>query len=176
MRLVNVTRGRLASRGIVSNVTILANDDPFGLFEFDPSLLTIEEANRNITVTIVRRQGTMGTTRVYYTSVPSNVGVSDVMYDRAEEDKDFHPVSGFVDFRPNQTVGNFVVTILDDVIPEDNETIVVNLTSVMLMGGQDFQSGTVTNRSLLSCIVMSCVVKSIELLEVEIEVKAFNLP
>ena len=147
MRLVNVTSGRLSSRGIVSNVTILANDDPYGVFEFEPTLLTIDEVNGNVTVHVVRRQGTIGKTRVYYTSVARNVSVNDVMYNRAEENRDFRPVSGFVDFQPNQTSGSFVLAIMDDVIPEDNETIVVNLTGVTLIGGQS--SG---NKSNVMCL------------------------
>jgi hypothetical protein len=143
VRLVNVTRGRLSSRGIVSNVTILASDDPYGVFEFEPSLLAVDEVSRNVTVHIVRRQGTMGKTRVYYTSVSSNISVNDAMYNRAEENRDFHAVSGFVDFQPNQTSGRFALRIMDDVIPEDNETIVVNLTSVTLLASQGSKSGTV---------------------------------
>ena len=143
VRLVNVTRGRLSSRGIVSNVTILASDDPYGVFEFEPSLLAVDEVSRNVTVHIVRRQGTMGKTRVYYTSVSSNISVNDAMYNRAEENRDFHAVNGFVDFQPNQTSGRFALRIMDDVIPEDNETIVVNLTSVTLLASQGSKSGTV---------------------------------
>ena len=136
MRLVNVTRGRLSSRGIVSNVTVLANEDPYGVFEFEPAFLTADEGNRNVTLQVVRRQGSVGKTRVYYTSVAHNVTVNNVIYNRAEENRDFHPVSGFIDFQPNQTSGSFVLTIIDDVMPEDNETIVVNLTKVTLTGRQ----------------------------------------
>ena len=136
MRLVNVTRGRLSSRGIVSNVTVLANEDPYGVFEFEPAFLTADEGNRNVTLQVVRRQGSVGKTRVYYTSVAHNVTVNNVIYNRAEENRDFHPVSGFIDFQPNQTSGSFVLTIIDDVMPEDNETIVVNLTKVTLTARQ----------------------------------------
>lgn len=136
MRLVNVSRGRLSSRGIVSNITILGNDDPYGVFEFEPTLLTVGEVNRNVTIRVARRRGAMGNTRVYYTSLKSNVSVDGVVYNRAEENLDFYPVSGFIDFLPNQTSGSFVLPIMDDVTPEANETIIVNMTSVTLIGSQ----------------------------------------
>lgn len=143
MRLVNVTSGRLASLGVVSNITILANDDPYGAFEFEPSLVAVDEMNENITVHVVRRQGIVGRTRVYYASVPWNTSVDDIMYIRAKESQDYLPVSGFIDFQPNQTMGTFVLTIMDDVIPEGNETIVVNLTSVKLLQSQGLESGKI---------------------------------
>jgi G-protein coupled receptor 98 len=150
VRLVNVTSGRLSSRGIVANVTILANDDPYGVFEFEPTFLAVDEGNRNVTVRVVRRQGSVGKTRVYYTSVAHNVTVDDVTYNRAEENRDFHPVSGFVDFQPNQTSGSFVLAIMDDDLPEDNETIVVNLTRVALSGGEEGSGNKINLHSLHS--------------------------
>ena len=153
MRLINVTSGRLSSRGIVSNITILANDDPYGVFEFDPTVVTVNEVNGNVTVYIVRRQGAVGKTRVYYTSVPRNVSMTDFMYNRAQANEDFRAVKGFVEFLPNQTLGSFVVEVLDDNIPEDNETIVFNLTSVMLVEGQGFLSGTSYNLILILMFV-----------------------
>lgn len=146
LRLVNVTSGRLSSRGIVSNITILGNDDPYGVFEFEPTLLTVDEVRRNVTVRVVRRQGTIGNTRVYYASL--NVSVDGVMYNRAEENRDFYPVSGFIDFQPNQTTGSFHLPIMNDVIPEANETIVVNLTSVTLIGSQS--SGRLSTRRIIN--------------------------
>ena len=137
----------MSSRGIVSNITILGNDNPYGVFEFEPTLLTVNEITQNVTVRVVRQRGTMGNTRVYYASLKSNVSVDDVMYNRAEGNRDFHPVSGFIDFQPNQTSGSFLLPIMDDVIPEANETIVVNLTSVTLIGSQS--SGRVSARQIV---------------------------
>lgn len=141
LRLVNVSNGRLASSGIVANITILANDDPHGVFEFDPVLLSVEEADKNVTLTIARRKGTVGKTRVYYTSVPSSVLVEGLKYGRANETQDYASIKGFVDFQPNQISGSIVVTIMDDVIPEDNETVVVNLTSVVLISDPIIRPG-----------------------------------
>lgn len=136
MRLVNVSSGRLASRGVIANITILANDDPYGVFEFEPSLLVVNEVDRNVSLHIVRRQGSIGKARVSYMSLPINTSVSEAVYDRGEDNLDFRPISGYVDFQPNQTSGSFMVTIMDDLIPEDNETIFVNLTSVTLLSSQ----------------------------------------
>ena len=130
----------------MSNITILGNDDPYGVFEFEPTLLTVNEITQNVTVQVVRQRGTMGNTRVYYASLKGNVSVDDVVYNRAEGNRDFHPVSGFIDFQPNQTSGSFLLPITDDVIPEANETIVVNLTSVTLIGSQS--SGRVSARQM----------------------------
>ena len=141
MRLTNVTRGRLASTGIVSMVIVLASDDPYGVFEFYPTWTTVHEMHTNLTLRIVRRRGSMGNTRVYYTSVPRSVVVSGLVTSRAEEDKDYRSIDAHVDFQANQTSTTVVLEILDDVIPEGNETIVVNLTSVVLLQNSGASSG-----------------------------------
>lgn len=125
----------------MSNITVLTNDDPHGVFEFDPVLLSVEEADRNVTLTIARQKGTMGKTRVYYTSVPSSVIMKGLMYARANESQDYISINGFVDFQPNQTSASIVLRIMDDIIPEDNETVVVNLTSVVLISDMVIRPG-----------------------------------
>lgn len=140
MRLVNVTRGRLSSRGVVSNITIVANDDPYGVFEFEPSILAVREATRNITLHVVRHQGTLGSVRVNYTSRISHVWRTGD--NRASDKEDFIHVDGFLEFVPNQTLETFMIQILDDVKPEENETVVVNLTSALLLTNQ--HSGTIS--------------------------------
>lgn len=148
-----MSSGRLASNGIVANITVLANDDPHGVFKFSPVLLSVDETNRNVTLTIVRRKGAVGKTRVYYTSVPSSMSLRDVVYDRATENQDYHSMNGFVDFQPNQTLGSIVLRIMDDIIPEDNETIVVNLTSVVLISDPVVQPGEKLKMFLKSHII-----------------------
>ncbi|XP_069483725.1 adhesion G-protein coupled receptor V1 isoform X2 [Ambystoma mexicanum] len=136
--ITNVSNGRLGVR-TTATLTVLANDDPYGLFIF-PLInrpMRVDEATQNITLTILRLHGLMGTVMVTYRTVsdsdrspniPSNVV-------RATQGRDYVPISGSIIFAANMSDATFAVPILDDAEPEKAESVFVELTNVSLIKG-----------------------------------------
>ena len=124
-----MSAGRLASRDTRANLTVLHSDDPHGVFAFEPATVRVIEQNASVWLSVVRRRGTTGTVRVNFTT-SDHVGAG-----LAEPNKDYIPHRGSLVFSAGQQVANFTVVVLDDVLPEDEEEIVVNLTSAELLGG-----------------------------------------
>ncbi|XP_053555694.1 LOW QUALITY PROTEIN: adhesion G-protein coupled receptor V1 [Bombina bombina] len=140
--ITNVSSGRL---GIYTeaNLTIFANDDPYGLFIFSEKNrpIKVEEKNINITLTIKRLKGLMGNVIVAYKTLadsdklflpPSNIA-------RATEGKDYLSVSGNVHFKANMSEVNIFLPILDDDDPERAESLFVALTNVTLEDKEQHQ-------------------------------------
>ena len=53
-------------------LTILANNDPRGVFTFDPLSTFADEEDGDVTVTIQRSGGLAGVIRVYYSTMDTN--------------------------------------------------------------------------------------------------------
>lgn len=132
VHLRNVSAGRLADNGTQSNVTILASDDPYGVFVFSPSQLTISESNTTVNLTIQRLSGVQGMVRVNYSSTNAN-RIPNVRM--AVENDDYVPIVGSVVFSEGQMNASISLMVLDDNVPEDAETVMVNLTEVQLVSG-----------------------------------------
>ncbi|NXA31973.1 GPR98 protein, partial [Eudromia elegans] len=133
--IINVSSGRL---GIHTNatLTILASDDPYGLFIFSEKNrpIKVEEETKNMSLTIVRHGGLLGTVMVTYRTIgddeqspfPSDIA-------RATEGKDYLPISGFVIFAANKSEATITLPILDDNDPERSESVFVELSSIALI-------------------------------------------
>ncbi|XP_061478182.1 adhesion G-protein coupled receptor V1 isoform X3 [Rhineura floridana] len=140
--IINVSCGRL---GVHTNatLTILANDDPYGLLIFSEKNrpIKVEEEAKNITLTIVRLKGLMGVVKVTYRTIgdedesphlPSNVA-------RARREQDYLPISGFVIFAANESEATIEFPILDDNEPEKSESAFVELLRVTLVEGVQYR-------------------------------------
>ncbi|KAM4707152.1 adhesion G-protein coupled receptor V1 [Discoglossus pictus] len=140
--ITNVSSGCL---GIYTNasLTIFANDDPYGLFTFSEKNrpIRVEEKNKNITITIKRSNGLMGSVMVGYRTImdsekvlffPSNLF-------RATQGKDYLSVSGNVLFTANMSEADIFLPILDDDDPETAESFFVELINVTLMEQEQYQ-------------------------------------
>ncbi|XP_069081373.1 adhesion G-protein coupled receptor V1 [Pleurodeles waltl] len=136
--ITNVSTGRLGALTSAA-LTVLANDDPYGLFIFSAKNrpIQVQEETINITLTIVRLRGLMGIVRVTYRTMrdsdrspyfPANAA-------RATQGKDYVPISGSVIFTANLSNATIDVPILDDAEPEKAEYVFVELTSVSLIEG-----------------------------------------
>ena len=125
VHLLNVSAGRLADQGTQSNITILASDDPYGVFVFSPSQQKVNETNMTVNLTIKRMSGTQGVVRVNYSSTGGN----------ASPNEDYVSLMGAVVFSEGQKNATVSLMVLDDDKPEAAETIMVNLTNVQLVGG-----------------------------------------
>uniref|UniRef100_A0A8C5REZ8 Adhesion G protein-coupled receptor V1 n=1 Tax=Laticauda laticaudata TaxID=8630 RepID=A0A8C5REZ8_LATLA len=135
--IINVTHGRL---GVHTNatLTILANDDPYGLLIFSGKNrpIKVEEETKNVTLTIVRLKGHLGVVKVTYRTMydedvsfylPSNIA-------RATLGEDYLPISGFVILPANESEATLHLPILDDDEPEQSESVFVELLGATLMG------------------------------------------
>ncbi|XP_051546873.1 adhesion G-protein coupled receptor V1 isoform X1 [Myxocyprinus asiaticus] len=138
VRISNVSYGRLGKE-TTAILTVLASDDPYGLFVFSESsrLVRVAEANTVITLTIQRRRGLMGMVRVTYRTLRdidaapySTSGVG-----RASAGNDFVLVMESVIFSANQSEVNVTITVLDDEEPERAEAVFLELVNVTLVEG-----------------------------------------
>ena len=66
-QLLNVTAGRLSTDGIISTVTVLENDDPYGAYEFGVTSQNVEipedipiGGSSVVDMQVDRNQGTFG--------------------------------------------------------------------------------------------------------------------
>jgi len=125
VHLTNVSHGRLGKE-TTAMLTVLASDDPYGLFVFSDSsrLVRVAEANAVITLSIQRRKGLMGRVRVTYRTLRdtdaapySTPGVG-----RASAGNDFEAVVESVIFSANQSEVNVTLSVLDDAEPERAES------------------------------------------------------
>ncbi|KAG9488005.1 hypothetical protein GDO78_007684 [Eleutherodactylus coqui] len=134
--LTNVSSGRLGYL-INASLTIFANDDPYGIFIFSESNrpIKVEEKNQNISLTIQRLNGLMGSVMVSYQTImdsetlsffPPNIA-------RATQWKDYWPIYGSVLFTSNISEIKICLPILDDNDPERSESLFVELFNVILI-------------------------------------------
>ncbi|XP_030633613.1 adhesion G-protein coupled receptor V1 [Chanos chanos] len=138
IRLTNVSHGRLGDQ-TVATMTVLANDDPYGLFVFSDSSrpIRVPETNTPVTLSIQRRRGLMGRVRVTYETLRDSdpTPYSTPGMDRASAGNDFVPVRESVTFAPNQSEANVTLRVLDDEEPERAESVFVRLVGVTLVQG-----------------------------------------
>ncbi|XP_058430567.1 adhesion G-protein coupled receptor V1 isoform X1 [Marmota monax] len=120
-----------------ATLTILASDDPYGVFIFSEKNrpIEVEEATQNITLSIIRLKGLMGKVMVSYATVddmkklpyfPPNLA-------RASQGRDYISASGFAVFGANQTEATITISILDDDEPERSESVFIELFNSTLI-------------------------------------------
>ncbi|XP_053330924.1 adhesion G-protein coupled receptor V1 [Spea bombifrons] len=133
--ITNVSNGRLGEHTNASLV-IFANDDPYGLFIFSENNrpIRVEEKNKNITLTVRRLNGLMGTVMVAYRTILDSEKLSFFpSIARATQDKDYLTISGSVLFTVNMSEVNIFLPILDDDDPERAESLFVELFNITLV-------------------------------------------
>uniref|UniRef100_A0A663F5N5 Calx-beta domain-containing protein n=1 Tax=Aquila chrysaetos chrysaetos TaxID=223781 RepID=A0A663F5N5_AQUCH len=105
-------------------VTILSNDNAFGIISFNMSaLITVNEPrgrNEFVPLTLIRERGTYGTVIVTF----------EVKDGPNPAEEDLSPARGNITFTPGRSVLIYNLTVLDDQIPENDELFVVRLRSV----------------------------------------------
>ncbi|XP_045890437.1 adhesion G-protein coupled receptor V1 [Micropterus dolomieu] len=137
--LVNVSHGRLGVQ-TSATLTVLASDDPYGVFVFSnvTKSVRLPEADATVSLIILRQRGLMGQVRVTYGTLKEadpepyrTPGVG-----RATEGRDFIPLLDSVVFLANQSEANITLRVLDDKDPERDESVFVKLISVQLIKGE----------------------------------------
>ncbi|KAF3821827.1 hypothetical protein GH733_009869, partial [Mirounga leonina] len=134
--ILSVSSGSL---GVHTNatLTVLASDDPCGVFIFSEKNrpIKVEEATQNITLSVIRLKGLMGKVLVTYATLddmekppyfPPSVA-------RATQGRDYIPASGFALFRANQSEATITISILDDDEPERSESVFIELLNSTLI-------------------------------------------
>jgi G-protein coupled receptor 98 len=121
-------------------VTVLASDDPYGVFVFSDSNrpVRLPEGHTLVILTIHRQRGLMGKVRVTYGTL-SEADTAPFMtlgVGRASEGNDFVPLLESVVFTANQSEANVTLRVLDDDDPERDESVFVELISVNLIEGE----------------------------------------
>ncbi|XP_054843539.1 adhesion G-protein coupled receptor V1 [Eublepharis macularius] len=140
--IIDVSCGRL---GVYTNatLTVLANDDPYGLLIFSEKNrpIKVEEETKNITLTIARLKGLLGVIMVTYRTMsdenmslylPLNVA-------RATREEDYLPIFGSIIFAANESEATIELPILDDNEPERSESVFVELLDVALVEGAQYR-------------------------------------
>ncbi|NWX37327.1 GPR98 protein, partial [Notiomystis cincta] len=134
--IINVSLGRLGHH-TNATLTVLANDDPYGVFIFSEQNrpIKVEEETKNISLTIIRHGGLLGTVMVEYRSIGDEEKLPFLPPDvvRALEGKDYIPITGYVIFATNESEATISLPILDDDDPERSESIFVELSSIVLI-------------------------------------------
>lgn len=134
--ILSVSRGSL---GVLTDatLTILASDDPHGVFVFSNQTrpISVEEATHNVTLSIIRLKGLMGEVVISYATIddrekppyfPPNLA-------RASQGGDYISASGLALFRANQTEATITISILDDDEPERSESVFIELVNSTLV-------------------------------------------
>ncbi|XP_058583138.1 adhesion G-protein coupled receptor V1 isoform X4 [Neofelis nebulosa] len=134
--IISVSSGSL---GVHTNatLTVLASDDPCGVFIFSEKNrpIKVEEATQNITLSVIRLKGLMGKVIVTYATLddmekppyfPPSIA-------RATQGRDYMPASGFALFRANQSEATITISVLDDDEPERSESVFVELLNSTLI-------------------------------------------
>ncbi|GAB0206124.1 adhesion G-protein coupled receptor V1 [Grus japonensis] len=134
--IINVSSGHLGNH-TNATLTILANDDPYGVFIFSERNrpIKVEEETNNISLSIIRRGGLLGTVMVTYRTIGDDEKSPFLLPDvvRAIEGKDYIPITGYMIFAPNESEATISLPILDDDDPERSESVFVELGSIVLI-------------------------------------------
>ncbi|NXI47503.1 GPR98 protein, partial [Galbula dea] len=134
--ITNVSSGRLGNH-TNATLTVLANDDPYGVFLFSEQNrpIKVEEETKNVSLRIIRHGGLLGTVMVTYRSISDGEKSPFLSPDvvRATEGKDYIPVAGSVIFSANESEATIALPVLDDDDPERSESVFVELSSIVLM-------------------------------------------
>ncbi|KAJ7406541.1 G-protein coupled receptor 98 isoform X1 [Willisornis vidua] len=134
--LINVSSGHLGNY-TNATLTILANDDPYGVVIFSEQNrpIKVEEDTKNISLTIIRRRGLLGTVMVTYRTIGDDEESPFLPPDvvRAIEGKDYVPITGYAIFATNESEATISLPILDDDDPERSESVFVELSSIVLV-------------------------------------------
>ncbi|XP_010086194.1 PREDICTED: G-protein coupled receptor 98-like, partial [Pterocles gutturalis] len=134
--IINVSSGRLGNH-TNATLTILANDDPYGVIIFSERNrpIKIEEETKNISLTIIRCGGLLGTVMVTYRTMGDDEKSPFLPPDviRAIEGKDYIPITGHTILAANQSEATISLPILDDDDPERSESVFVELSSIVLI-------------------------------------------
>uniref|UniRef100_A0A3Q2DXJ8 Adhesion G-protein coupled receptor V1 n=1 Tax=Cyprinodon variegatus TaxID=28743 RepID=A0A3Q2DXJ8_CYPVA len=122
LKLQSSSNGVILGTPNKATITILSNDNAFGIIGFNSTaeIVVDESRQRNVPFTLIREKGTYGTVTVSYEiSGGPNPAIEDLDPDR-----------GSIIIPVGQAAVRFSIHIQDDQIPENDEVFTVKLTGV----------------------------------------------
>lgn len=130
---------RISSTGQTLQVTIRENDNNRGLLNFSmDSVSVVETPGSQVTLRVTRTRGIFGSVSVEYTVVNGSATSAD-----------YGPVTtGTLVFESGQDIGNITIDIVNDQIPEPDETFEVILRNGM--GGAEVDMPSSVTVTILS--------------------------
>lgn len=142
---VDPARGAMISSiSGVAVITVLANDDPHGVFTWATTTTTateLESGSNDVQVTIVREFGVVGAVEVSFTTVMATEGTAQLI---ATAGEDYVPMTATALMENGVTSVTVVASrILPDTIPEPDEVFWVNITGVRLVN-ESARQGSIT--------------------------------
>ncbi|GAA6109100.1 adhesion G-protein coupled receptor V1 isoform X1 [Tachysurus ichikawai] len=124
LRLQSSSNGVTVGTPNTARITILSNDNAFGILSFNStSLITVEEPKGRslyVPLTLIREKGTYGSVTVNF----------EIFGGPNPASEDLSPDRGNLTISPGQAVVVFNIMIHDDKVPEDDEIFTVQLTEV----------------------------------------------
>ncbi|XP_066512530.1 adhesion G-protein coupled receptor V1-like [Hoplias malabaricus] len=123
--LQSSSNGVIVGTPNTATITILSNDNAFGIISFNStSLITVEELkgrSQYVPLTLIREKGTYGSVTVNF----------EIFGEPNPASEDLSPDRGNITIPPGRAVVVFSILIQDDKVPEDDEIFTVQLTGVV---------------------------------------------
>jgi len=129
---ISLTTANNVLAGPISSATVVIEENDVVL-NFSAPVYTVIEQDTNVVITVVRSGNTNASVSVDYQVTPGTASTYPDLY------IDYTSTNGTLTFLPGQITNSFQITIWDDNIVEDNETInlaLVNPTGGALLGNQ----------------------------------------
>ncbi|XP_077988560.1 adhesion G-protein coupled receptor V1-like [Glandiceps talaboti] len=126
VQLVSITGGASIDITPGANealITVVASDNPHGVFEFETQEVLVSEDDRQINLNMLRNAGLIGQVQVSYTTSS----------DSAVAGQDFSASTRSIVFNDGVDIQVINIVILQDDEPEAPETFFINITSVVLL-------------------------------------------
>ncbi|KAI6651569.1 hypothetical protein LOD99_5177 [Oopsacas minuta] len=145
LTISQVTQNAILVEPTQAAITILENDYPYGVFQFEDITVSASETDPSVTdnsqyntvqFRVNRDRGTFGNVSVYWSFSSFNAG------------NDVTPTFGTLQFSEGEDYADFSVFILPDDIPEDVEVLILQLSSPT--GGADIQLDRAQAQLLIS--------------------------
>jgi uncharacterized delta-60 repeat protein/uncharacterized repeat protein (TIGR01451 family) len=116
--LTNVTANSTLGLS-TSTLTIVDDDFAPGQFNFSSAVYSVNEYETNITITVIRTNGSSGVVTVNYSTSDGT----------AQAGQDYTPAGGALAFSDGETIKTFNIPIIPDYLNETNETVILSLSS-----------------------------------------------
>ncbi|XP_048584248.1 adhesion G-protein coupled receptor V1 isoform X2 [Nematostella vectensis] len=107
-----------------ASIDVVASDDPYGVLVFEPPYVyNVSEDVGTVNMTVKRNKGDIGRLSANYSVTSSS----------AMPGQDYEAMSGVLEFADKEQTKKLTLKVLQDVSPELDETILVQLQSVRLL-------------------------------------------
>ena len=118
LSLTNATTGGVLGLSLAV-LTIVDNDSAPGEFDFSSPVYGVNEYDTNVTITVLRYNGSSGIVSVHYSTLDGS----------AHAGADYAATAGTLAFFDGEIAKTFNIPLAPDHVPETNETVILTLTT-----------------------------------------------